>query len=185
MTVVVVFESVYGNTRAIAEAVAEGLREELPGDDIIVAPAGDHSRELAEQADLVVVGGPTHVHGVGSKASRRAAVQGAQKHRREHELAIEGQPLKQWLETLAPPTRKLAAAFDTRIDRPRLVTGAASLGIGRRLSRIGYELAGEPESFVVSGSEGPLREDEPARARAWGATLARELMAQRALLPAR
>ena len=57
MNAIVVYESIYGNTRAIAEAIAEGL-----GGAPAVSPA-----ELpadAAQADLLVVGGPTHIHGM-------------------------------------------------------------------------------------------------------------------------
>ena len=68
MNAIVVYESIYGNTRAVAEAIAEGL-----GGAPAVSPA-----ELpadAAQADLLVVGGPTHIHGMATARSRRAAVE--------------------------------------------------------------------------------------------------------------
>lgn len=42
----------------------------------------------------------------------------------------------------------------------------------RQLKRHGFGVAGKPEGFIVTGSQGPLRQGELDRARAWGATLA-------------
>lgn len=63
MKAVVIFESMYGNTRAIAEAVAEGIGA---GRDVqvTVLPVSAADRELIRDADLLVVGGPTHAHGM-------------------------------------------------------------------------------------------------------------------------
>jgi hypothetical protein len=47
------------------------------------------------------------------------------------------------------------------------------VGIAKRLRHRGYRLAAPPEGFIVTGTEGPLREGELARAREWGARLAR------------
>ena len=47
------------------------------------------------------------------------------------------------------------------------MTGAASVGIGKRLEQKGAQLVLEPESFLVEGAEGPLVEGELERARAW------------------
>jgi hypothetical protein len=54
------------------------------------------------------------------------------------------------------------------------MAGGAAHGIARRLRRHGYELVAEPESFVIEGTEGPLRAGEPDRVRAWGADLVRQ-----------
>lgn len=66
----VVYESMFGNTRAIAEAVAEGLG------DAQVFPVA-RARERPEQPDLLVVGGPTHMHGLATSLGRRMAVEAA------------------------------------------------------------------------------------------------------------
>ncbi|MEU9046294.1 MULTISPECIES: hypothetical protein [unclassified Kitasatospora] len=50
-------------------------------------------------------------------------------------------------------------------------SGGAAFGIARRLRRHGYVLLAKPDGFVVTGTNGPLREGEHGRARAWGATL--------------
>src|SRR4029453_9504150 len=70
MHVLVVYESVYGNTQAIADAVAEGARGRGPdatAQHVSAAPAAPSG------ADLLVVGGPTHMHGLTSDLSRRLA----------------------------------------------------------------------------------------------------------------
>lgn len=64
MRALVVYEPMYGNTRVIAGHVAEGLR---PTHEVTVVPVGQATEELVARADLLVVGGPTHMHGVSSK----------------------------------------------------------------------------------------------------------------------
>jgi menaquinone-dependent protoporphyrinogen IX oxidase len=76
MRIVVVYESSYGNTHLIADAVAEGLRA---GNDVEVVPVSEASQELITNADLVVVGGPTHVHGMSRERTRQAAAEAANK----------------------------------------------------------------------------------------------------------
>ena len=69
---VVVYESMYGNTRAVAEAIGEGLRGAW---DVTVVPVGRAGPEVLDGAALVVVGGPTHVHGMTRPRSRAMAAQ--------------------------------------------------------------------------------------------------------------
>jgi len=166
MSAIVVYESVYGNTRAVAEAIAEGLgATALP-----VQEAG----AAAEEADLLVVGGPTHMHGLATTRSRQAAVAAAREdgHASVEPHAGDELGLRSWLRDLAQTEPRDAAAFDTRLDRAPWVTGVAARGIARRLRHRGYKLVGS-ESFLVQESEGPLEEGELDRARAWGEQLAR------------
>ena len=65
-----------------------------------------------------------------------------------------------------------AAAFGTRSGKPHFVTGSAAKGIAQRLSRHGYKLVSDPESFIVDDSPGPLHAGELERAREWGRSLA-------------
>jgi hypothetical protein len=67
-----------------------------------------------------------------------------------------------------------AAAFDTRFDLPAAVTGRASKGIARKLRHHGATLIADPESFFVK-KDNHLEPDQEARAREWGAQLARNL----------
>jgi hypothetical protein len=164
MNSIVVYESVFGNTHAIAEAVAEGLG----GVPVLSV------REAVERAgdlDLLVVGGPTHVHGLATDRSRHVAVHNAQEGTHVEPDAAEAPGLRSWLGELGSGTGRAAAAFDTRADGAPLVTGSAARGIGRRLRHHGFDLVGT-ESFVVTGTEGPLKPGELERARAWGEKLA-------------
>ena len=141
MRVLVVYESMYGNTHAVANSVAEGLRDKAC--DVTVVPVGRATEELIRHCDLLVVGGPTHVHGLPRPSTRRAAAEAAEKP--DSRLALEpgalGPGLREWLDGLAPLRGIPAAAFDTRMEGPALFTGQASHGIAQRLRRRGYNQA--------------------------------------------
>jgi hypothetical protein len=171
MRAVVVYESMYGNTHLVADAIAAGL-----GDgDVRVVPVGDASAKLVRDADLLVVGGPTHVHGMSRESTRAAAREAAEKPGSDLEMDpdAEGPGLREWFDDLAA-LGGAAAAFDTRVDAPAGFTGRASKGIAKRLRRQGCTLVAEPESFLVT-KETHLEPDEEARARSWGETLRGQL----------
>ena len=171
MRAVVVYESIYGNTRAVAEAIAAGIGE--VGEVEVLSVSAAAPAALSD-AQLVVVGGPTHMHGLSTELSRRSAAQGASEDGHHTKLdpdATTGPGLRSWLSAL-PHSERSAAAFDTRIDRSALLTGTAARGIARRLRHHGYAIVADPESFFVTESEGPLEDDELTRARAWGVALA-------------
>jgi flavodoxin len=165
----VVYESLYGNTHEIAEAVAEGLRETA---EVAVQPVAETSPAALAGVDLLVVGGPTHVHGMSSDMSRRAAAESAKKKSDEPEPDVEGPALRKWFDELGKTDHGRGAAFDTRLGKPKVITGSAAKGIARRLRRHGYDIVGD-ESFVVDDAAGPLHEGERERAKEWGKTLAR------------
>ena len=60
--VVIVYESMYGNTHVVANCVAEALRHQAC--DVTVVPVGKATKELLGHCDLLVVGAPTPVHGL-------------------------------------------------------------------------------------------------------------------------
>jgi hypothetical protein len=173
MDAIVVYESVYGHTRAIAEAIAEGLGATavLP-----VHQAVGHSGTV----DLLVVGGPTHVHGLATSRSRHVAAETVQEEGFTHVEpdATEEPGLRTWLRDLHPDAAHHAASFDTRMDKSPWMTGVASRGIARRLRQRGIDVIAS-ESFLVEDSEGPLKPGEVERARAWGVQLARLMGAAR------
>src|SRR5260221_3795322 len=70
MRAIVVYESLFGRTREVAEAVAEGLRAAAPGAAVDCRPVADAGPAVG-QVDLLVVGGPTHFLGMSSQRSRR------------------------------------------------------------------------------------------------------------------
>ncbi len=168
MRAVVVYESMYGNTHQLADAIGRGL-----GPGARVASVHEATPELLDGADLLVVGGPTHAHSLTRESTRHAAADAAAQP--ESPLAMDpdsyGDGLREWFEQLPPPSHAApAAAFDTRMSGPPMLTGRASKGIARRLRRHGYELIAEPESFLVS-KENTLADHEIEHAAAWGAAL--------------
>ena len=108
-----------------------------------------------------------------SATSRRAAAEAADKDDDvDLEPAALGPGLRDWIRQLPAPTRsQRAVAFDTRIDKPALLTGSAAKGFSRELRRRRYESFDEATSFFVEDSEGPLKYGEAARARSWGEAL--------------
>jgi hypothetical protein len=168
----IVHESMYGNTRLVAESIAEGLTAAF---EVEVVPVHEAEPSRAGAVDLLVVGGPTHMHGMASKMSRKAAVQAAEDDGTEVEAgATQGPSLREWLAALDKVNDGAAATFDTRIDKPPALTGVAARGIGKRLKRRGYTLIADPESFFVEDSEGPLAPGELERALEWGRQLSAE-----------
>src|SRR5437899_237935 len=114
MRALVVYESMYGNTRAVATAIAEGLRAFYQVD---VAPVGAAAPDLVVGADLLVVGGPTHMHGLSRASSRRIAVEAARKPGGpDLDPDAQGQGVREWLDALANVERSTAASFDTRLS---------------------------------------------------------------------
>ena len=61
--------------------------------------------------------------------------------------------------------------FDTRLPWPRVLSGSAAAASAKQLVKKGARLVVPPESFVVTGTEGPLGEGELARARTWATTV--------------
>lgn len=164
MKAVVVHESLFGNTAAVAEAIASGLRSSY---DVTVERACDATAEELSTADLVVVGAPTQAHGLPSIGTRRSAMQ---KEQLPSEYAAPG--VRELLGQLTVPAGHIAAAFDTRLGWPLTLSGAASKSIAKRLREDGFTVVVPPESFVVTGTKGPLRDGELQRASAWGEQLA-------------
>lgn len=168
MRSLVVFESLYGATHAVADAVAEGLRT---AGEAEVVPVVEATAERLAAADLLVVGGPTHIHGMSTTTTRHKAVDAATEHGKpELDEAATGPGLRDWFDGLTG-RHGAAAAFDTRLDGPAILTGRASRGIAQRLRRNRFDVVGDPESFLVD-KDNHLREGEVDRARAWGEALA-------------
>jgi multimeric flavodoxin WrbA len=166
MKIAVIYESIYGNTAAVARAVAEGLRAL---GEVDVRAVGDESVE----ADLLVVGAPTHAHGLPSSMTRKAIEAAAEEAEAKGD-PIDYQPtagMRKFLERLPEVDGTAAACFDTRFDKSRILTGSAAKTMARRLGHRGYSIVAEPESFFVLDAEGPLREGELDRASRWGASL--------------
>jgi flavodoxin len=153
MNSIVIYASRYGNTRKIAEAIADALRQS--GTAQLVA-AEDVPARLPEGTDLVVIGGPTEVHGM-------------------------TKPLTAVFDHFAPETIKgvAAAAFDTRLQGARWLTGSASVGAEKKLRHLGADIIAPAESFFVKKEEGAQKDEAPKlepgeleRATQWATALA-------------
>jgi flavodoxin len=144
MKSVVFYASRTGNTRLVAEAIAEGLRASGSTE---VLSVDDGAASIDEGTDLIAVGGPTEGHGMTEAVGR-------------------------FLDSITSvAAARAAAAFDTRVNWPRLLSGAAADGIAKRLQALGARLVVPPESFIVS-TKPELLPGELERARTWGASLA-------------
>jgi hypothetical protein len=70
----VVYESMYGNTDSLAHAIAKGIEEVMSVTVVNV----NHASSLSLLAiDLLVVGGPTHIHGLSRQSTRDVAISSA------------------------------------------------------------------------------------------------------------
>lgn len=177
MRAIVVYESMYGNTRQVAEAIGAGLESAC---GVSVVPVSGTTAESLAEADLVVVGGPTHAHGMSRAGTRKSAVEAAGKTGSGLRLDPDapGPGLREWLTSLGRYQVK-AAAFDTRVHGPAALTGQASKGVARSLREHGFDIAAKPESFLVT-KENQLEAGETARARAWGSALAARIAPRQA-----
>src|SRR5690606_5384457 len=151
----------------VAAEIATGARD---AGAAAAAVAVDHiTPDKVGGADLLVVGGPTHVRGMSRPWSRERLH--AQQLGTHGDIAA---GVREWLKSLpASGTDRTAAAFDTRL--PSALAGGAANGVAHALQEHGFLLLAEPEGFIVEDVDGPLRPGERDRARAWGAQLVRGL----------
>ncbi|WP_433471406.1 flavodoxin family protein [Saccharomonospora azurea] len=163
MRSLVVYESMFGNTRAVAEAIAEGLRG-----DVGVVEVGAAPHELASDVDLLVLGAPTHAFGMSRAATREDAAQRAVA--ANTALVSRHGGMREWVERVRVPSHVRLAVFDTKIAKPRL-PGSAAKGVAKRLRGAPVELVAAVQHFLVVDTLGPLADGEFDRAREWGATL--------------
>ena len=177
MRALVVYESMYGNTRAIARAIADGL-----GTSAVAAACrvGTVEPDQLHGLDLLVLGGPTHAWSMSRPKTRDAAAQAAA--RPASGLTLEpgatGPGLREWLqdnrEAHEPHTR--VVCFDTRMEAPMGLSGSAARAMARRLRGAGRPVRTPVEGFVVT-KQNQLVEGELARAHAWGEHLAASMLA--------
>jgi flavodoxin I len=145
MKALVVYDSVYGNTRVIAQAIGDAIPAEVE-----VLPVGEVSASELEAYDLLIVGAPTH----GGRPS-------------------EG--VRAFLDQIQSPALEGidVAGFDTRVtNKLARILGFAAPKIAKALKKKGGTLVGSPGDFYVTGGEGPLQEGEVERAARWAKEMA-------------
>ncbi|MEN4013742.1 MAG: flavodoxin family protein [Bellilinea sp.] len=161
MNILVLYDSVFGNTEKIARAVAAGLETTdcLPVSQAAAAPpAGLH---------LLVIGSPTRGFRPTEAISRWLSGLGSQ--------SLSGMR---------------AAAFDTRIVLGTIQSpvfrfivdkgGYAANTIAKTLQKKGARLAAPGEGFFVTGEQGPLKDGELERAEAWAQHLLQSMRQEQA-----
>ena len=167
MLVVIGYESMYGNTHRIADAIAQGFGVE---DEVTVLPIADVDL-AATKPDMLVIGVPTHAHGLPRPSSRRAALDTAgHDHLDIDESADVAEGAREWLGRLPVGLSCQVAVFDTRFRPPAWLVGHPARRVARELTGRGARLVAPAESFFVDKHE-QLRPDELERARTWGARL--------------
>lgn len=148
MKTLIVYASHSGNTMHVAEGVASVLARFGPSEAVSIETA---PTVIPADVDLLVVGSPTEGHGLPADA-------------------------RSYLDRLdASSVRgRSAAAFDTRLKWPRLLSGSAAGGIAARLAAKGARIIAPNGSFIVT--TGPeLEPGELERAEAWGTALGEAL----------
>jgi flavodoxin len=145
MKTLLVYDSVYGNTKIIARAIGEAVSGEVE-----VVHVGEANASGLDAYDLLIVGAPTH------GANPSPAVQ-----------AFLGEIQATALQGVR------VAGFDTRMtNRLILIFGTAAPKIAKALKAKGGTLAAEPAGFYVKGGKGPLKDGEVEHATAWAEGLA-------------
>lgn len=162
MRAVVVYESLWGNTAAIARAIAEGI-----GPEARAVSTAEATPALVADADLIVAGAPVLGFALPTEAMRKSIETGPQYSSNPGDFSHPS--MRSWLEALAPASGR-GAAFETRVRGP--FPGGSTKAIVAGLADAGREVISDGEKFIVKGRYGPLRDGELDRARAWGAQLA-------------
>jgi flavodoxin I len=149
MKIMVLYDSVFGNTEKIAQAIGSGLGEAA---EVEICRVGGAAPERAAQMELLVVGSPTR----GFRPTR---------------------PMTDFLKLIKIKGVKVSA-FDTRMVIGEVnnafltfmvkLFGYAAAPIASRLKKAGGSEVMPPEGFFVQASEGPLKDGELERAAEWG-----------------
>lgn len=168
----VVYESLFGDTRAVARAIADGLAQHVPAQAVAV---GDAPYVVGPDVGLLVIGGPNHRAGMTRPSTRASAVADHGAHPAPEETG-----LREWLSAVRPAPGTGAAAFDLRLGHPQFVQHVdhASWTEEHLLRAHGFEVVAPAEHFFVTAVAGPLAHGEEGRARSWGGRLAELAAAQ-------
>ncbi len=164
MKAVVVYQSLWGNTAAVAKAIAEGI-----GSGAKALSTAEASAEAISGADLIVAGAPV----LGFSLPRDNMLKMIEANKAKYKVAPDtSQPsMRSWLAAL-PAGHGRSAAFETRIWWS---PGGSTGGIEAGLEHAGYCRLVKAQRFIVQGEVGPLREGELEKAKAWGVELAQAM----------
>lgn len=175
--VLVIAESHFGNTVAVADAVAATLR--AAGVRTSLALAHEASTTVPAETTALVLVAPTHDGDLSTPDSRRRAAGIGAKD------STDGRGIREWV-TSCEGSRGArlicigtAAQGHTSTERGPAASAAAELA-----SKRGFRHVEEGPSFGVLGVAGPLVPGELVRAREWASELAEQLTSKVALASA-
>ena len=163
MSMLIVVESLFGNSEAVAEAVAEGAR--ATGADVTVTPVGEAPEDVGDEVTLLVLGGPTHAFSMTRPSTR------AEAHTKYGAADRGDSGIREWIDRATPRPDLAVVTFDTRVQ-VKFVPGSAARSAASSLRGHGFGKAHRGKTFFVVGVEGPLVDGELERARSWGGDLA-------------
>lgn len=175
MKAVVVYQSLWGNTASVAQAIAKGL-----GSGAKALSTTEATPATLKGADLIVAGSPIHAFNLPSKETVRGAGDRPDSYG-DAPPDTSQQLMRDWLVDLPTHLGAAAASFDTGVAGP-LGRGGASR-ILKRLKKAGLKPIAKPMGFKVamrtteSTRKGMLLDGEVERAREWGAVLRRAMTA--------
>ena len=141
MKSLVIYDSVHGNTKTIAETIAKELGSETRTISVL-----EFKPEYLKEVKLLVVGSPIIAWQPTMKMM-------------DFLMAFKKKQLDGFK----------AAVFDTRVEL--FIHGDAAGKIAVELARAGAVIVTEPMGFKVKGKEGPLKKGEVERAAAWARSL--------------
>ena len=155
MQTVVIYDSKFGNTEKIAEAIGRGLGAL---GDVRVMSTGEAT--ATDRPDLLLLGGPTQKRG--ASPALRAFTD-------ELPAALHGVP---------------AALFDTRYRGATWMMGSAAAEAAKAIQKTGGDLVAAPESFFMTRKgrmeHQTLEPGEIERAEQWAASIATAANGERA-----
>ena len=149
MESLVVYDSKFGNTKKVAEAIAAGLAGHGP---VRLLGLDKLPPQTLGPVDLLFIGGPTQAHAMTAR-------------------------MRQFVDALParPASGMAVATFDTRLRMPAVISESAAKTIARKLRSVGVRIFAAPESFFVRGSLPQLEEGETERATDWAKGVADRL----------
>ncbi len=170
MKAIVVYESYWGNTASVAQAIAEGL-----GAGTRAMSTAEANEEALAGVGLIVAGSPIIAFSLPSEKTRNNMLAKPDK-KAPSPPDLSHPSMRTWLVDLPQAGESgegaavRAAAFETGF---RLSPGGSAGKILRMLEEKGYRPIAKKQRFLVEASYGPMKEGELDRARAWGAELAK------------
>jgi flavodoxin len=147
----IVYDSFFGNTEQIAQAIGSSLG---PNGNVVICRVNDVVPEQLNGLSLLIVGSPTR----GFRPTKGI---------NEFLDKIPSGRLKN-IKVLAFDTRISPADVNSRVYSVlEKIFGYAAKPIAEKLKKKGGNLLAPPEGFYVKDSEGPLKDGELERAADW------------------